>query len=297
MPNLEVNGMKMLNTLVKQTKLESEHVKASLDRIQKNKTITEFIQTYQLSEEEIVVAIPTFIYFIEYPKMNKMMEPRLRLTPNRNVEVDAVESTYAKSLKQEKQAIDRLSLYYLPEVMKTASFQDWTLEEVMNSEALRKAKQFQTDFCEGKAAKGVYLSGSFGVGKTHLLAAIASSVTRSGYTVALCFWPEVVSYLKTHFDESYAYMQKLKDVDLLLIDDIGSESITNFTRDDIFLPLMQHRMNFQKATCFSSNLTQEQLLTHFSLTANGEDKIRAKRIVERISSQAEEVLMKGQNRR
>lgn len=289
--------MKMLNTLLSNNDVNAEELDKSLARIKREKPIVDFIKETKLTKEEVIRALPTFLYFIEYPTINKMMEPRLRLSANRNVEVDTVESAYARSIKQEKSAVNRLSLYYLPEIMKTATFQDWSLEEVMQSEALRKAKQFQSDFSEGKATKGVYITGSFGVGKTHLLAAIASGVTRSGHTVALCFWPEVISYLKTHFDEAYDYVQKLKDVDLLLIDDIGSESITNFTRDDIFLPLMQHRMNFQKATCFSSNLTQEQLLTHFSLTANGEDKIRAKRIVERIASQAEEVLMKGQNRR
>lgn len=289
--------MQILSSLVKREVLDEELLEKSLKQIKKSKPITDFIKKNQLSKEEVISALPTFLYFIEYPSINKMMEPHLRLTSRRVVEIDTVESDYARSLKQEKQASHRLSLYYLPEMMKTATFGDWDMSEIASSEPLQKAIQFQRDFCEKKVTKGLYITGSFGVGKTHLLAAIASGVTRSGFTVALCFWPEVISYLKTHFDEAYAYMQKLKDVDLLLIDDIGSESITNFTRDDIFLPLMQHRMNFQKATCFSSNLTQQQLLTHFSLTANGEDTIRAKRIVERIASQADEVLLKGRNRR
>lgn len=289
--------MQMLSSLVTKVPLEEEVVEASLNQLKQSKDITNFIKQHKLSKDEVIAALPTFLYFMEYATINKMMEPRLRLTQNRIVEIDTVESEYARSFRNQKQASHRLSLYYLPEVMKTATFNDWDPEEMRASVPLMKAMQFQKDFCNGKASKGLYITGSFGVGKTHLLAAIANGVTRSGFTVALCFWPEVISYLKTHFDEAYDYMQKLKDVDLLLIDDIGSESITNFTRDDIFLPLMQHRMNFQKATCFSSNLTQEQLLTHFSLTANGEDKIRAKRIVERIGSQAEEVLMKGRNRR
>lgn len=289
--------MQILSRLVKSEELDEKMLEASLEQLKKSKPVTDFIKTNKLTKDEVITALPTFLYFIEYPHINKMMEPHLRLSSKRVVEIDTVESEYARSFRQQKQASHRLSLYYLPEMMKTATFADWDMKELAESETLQKAMQFQKDFCAGKATKGLYITGSFGVGKTHLLAAIASGVTRSGFTVALCFWPEVISYLKTHFDEAYDYMQKLKDVDLLLIDDIGSESITNFTRDDIFLPLMQHRMNFQKATCFSSNLTQEQLLTHFSLTANGEDKIRAKRIVERIASQAEEVLMKGRNRR
>ncbi|MGL4662257.1 MAG: ATP-binding protein [Culicoidibacterales bacterium] len=289
--------MQILSTLVKSDDLEESVLEESLKQLKKSKPVTDFIKLHKLTKEEVVRSLPTFLYFIEYPNINKMMEPRLRLTQKRIVEIDTVESEYARSFRQQQQASHRLSLYYLPEMMKTATFNDWDMSEIASSETLQKAIQFQKDFCEKKATKGLYISGSFGVGKTHLLAAIASGVTRSGFTVALCFWPEVISYLKTHFDEAYDYVQKLKDVDLLLIDDIGSESITNFTRDDIFLPLMQHRMNFQKATCFSSNLTQEQLLTHFSLTTNGEDTIRAKRIVERISSISEEVLMKGRNRR
>lgn len=289
--------MQTLSSLVKKDALEADVLEESLRQLKQSKVITDFIKINKMTKEEVISALPTLLYFIEYPMINKMMEPRLRLTAKRVVEIDTVESDYARSFRQQKQATHRLSLYYLPEMMKTATFSDWEVSEIATSEVLQKAIQFQKDFCAGKTTKGLYVTGSFGVGKTHLLAAIASGVTRSGLTVALCFWPEVISYLKTHFDEAYDYMQKLKDVDLLLIDDIGSESITNFTRDDIFLPLMQHRMNFQKATCFSSNLTQEQLLTHFSLTANGEDTIRAKRIVERIASQADEVLMTGRNRR
>ncbi len=69
---------------------------------------------------------------------------------------------------------------------------------------------------------------------------------------------------------------------LLLIDDIGAETTTAWSRDEILGPILQYRMQAKLPTFFTSNLNLEQLEKHLSVTKDSVDIVKAKRIIERI---------------
>ena len=75
---------------------------------------------------------------------------------------------------------------------------------------------------------------------------------------------------------------KIKTCDILLIDDIGAETVTNWSRDEILGTILQYRMEHELSTFLTSNLTIEELETHLSLVKNNMDKVKARRIIERI---------------
>lgn len=89
----------------------------------------------------------------------------------------------------------------------------------------------------------------------------------------------------------------LKNVDILLIDDIGAENVTSWGRDEILGTILQYRMNNKLSTFFTSNLTLEELENHLSITKNNEDKIKARRIIERIKQLTEDKELVSKNRR
>ena len=89
----------------------------------------------------------------------------------------------------------------------------------------------------------------------------------------------------------------LKNVDILLIDDIGAENVTSWGRDEILGTILQYRMNNKLSTFFTSNLTLEELEDHLSITKNSEDKVKARRIIERIKQLTDDKELVSKNRR
>ena len=89
----------------------------------------------------------------------------------------------------------------------------------------------------------------------------------------------------------------LEDVDLLLIDDIGAEKVTEWSRDEILGTILQHRMNNYKTTFFTSNLTMEELESHLIMNSNTDEIVKARRIIERICQLTEDMELLGENKR
>ncbi|MGL5549497.1 MAG: primosomal protein DnaI [Culicoidibacterales bacterium] len=185
----------------------------------------------------------------------------------------------------------------LPDDILRAKFSDWTPEEVMNSrlhQALVQCRAISdhTDF------RGLYIDGEFGIGKTHLLGAIAHNLSEKNIHSLLVFWPEFTREIKSDFNVIDEKIERLKQIDVLMIDDIGAESNTSFLRDEVLLPILNYRMMFKKPTFFSSNLSLQALLQHFTISQRGDDEpIKATRVIERIHSMTIPLTIKGQNRR
>ena len=89
-------------------------------------------------------------------------------------------------------------------------------------------------------------------------------------------------------------MAYLENVDLLLLDDIGAEKVSEWSRDEILGTILQSRMNNYKTTFFTSNYTIDELEDKLS---NKTDKVAAARVVERIKVLTDDIELKGENRR
>lgn len=185
----------------------------------------------------------------------------------------------------------------LPVEILRAKFSDWSAEEIMNSgirEALVQCQMLKTS----RDFRGLYIQGDFGIGKTHLLGAIAHNLSESNIHSLLVFWPEFTREIKSDFSVLDAKVERLKQVDVLMIDDIGAENNTSFIRDEVLLPILNYRMMFKKPTFFSSNLPLKSLQQHFTISQRGDDEpIKATRVIERIHSLTVPLTMNGKNRR
>lgn len=149
--------------------------------------------------------------------------------------------------------------------------------------------------------KGVYFYGKPGVGKTYLAAGITNYYAQKKNSCAFVNVPKLISELKMMFQEPDAMDQRLRmirNVDVLVLDDIGGESMTAWSRDDILLPLLEARMQQQKRTYFTSNYSMLELKERFETTNNRmKEPIAALRLVERIKALSFEIFIKGESRR
>lgn len=204
-----------------------------------------------------------------------------------------------KYLKQQKK-YQNVYLFELPEAIRKASMKDIYIENKDRYEVLKWIKNFISTYEKNKKQKGLYLHGNFGCGKTYLISAMFHELADRGVKSAIVFWPEYLNSLKASFNEYQEFknkMEYIKKVPLLLIDDIGAESTTPWSRDEILMPILQYRMDSSLPTFFTSNCNLKQLESHFSTSKNGVEEVKARRIMERIKQLTEEVNLVSDNLR
>ena len=125
-------------------------------------------------------------------------------------------------------------------------------------------------------------------------------MAKQGKRVAIIYYPEFLRTLKESFgtDEDFKHkFNYIKKVEYLLLDDIGAETLTEWSRDEILGTILQYRMEEKLPTFFTSNLTINELETHLATSTKQIDKVKAKRIIERIKQLTEEMTMISENKR
>ena len=163
---------------------------------------------------------------------------------------------------------------------KLSSFQTFSLEyyddRVKDNEKMSERERMRKyfDYCKNYAktfdvnSRNILMRGNTGLGKTHLSLAIAREVIENGFGVIYCSTPEILSKLeKERFGKSYENSEDseetLKECDLLILDDVGSEFQTSFTKNIIY-NIINFRISHQKPTIISTNLELEVLETIYS---------------------------------
>jgi DNA replication protein DnaC len=104
--------------------------------------------------------------------------------------------------------------------------------------SLRRALEAAAAYAENPV-NWLVLRGGFGVGKTHLAAAIANKVQRGGLSVLLVVVPDLLDYLRATFQPGspVSYDQRFNEVrqaPFLVLDDLGMQSETEWAREKLF---------------------------------------------------------------
>ncbi|MFS0865228.1 primosomal protein DnaI [Fredinandcohnia sp. 179-A 10B2 NHS] len=188
---------------------------------------------------------------------------------------------------------------YIPKDILEASFEKLDFDEG-RSKALLLTQDFVESYEPGKRMQGLYLYGSFGIGKTYILGAIANELARKNISSMLVYVPEFTRELKGSLQDQTlnSKIEAVKDVPVLMLDDIGAESMSSWVRDEILGSILQYRMLENLPTFFTSNFNFKELEHHLSYSQRGEEeKVKAARIMERIKFLAKPVELKGENRR
>jgi primosomal protein DnaI len=204
-----------------------------------------------------------------------------------------------KVIADERQKNEKLiqSLYVPKDILK-ASFADLFLDGRMD--AIDRAELFVERYDSNHELKGLYLFGKFGVGKSYLLGAIANELAKKGISSMIVYFPELVREFKASIGDQTlnSKIEAIKKVPILMLDDIGAETMSSWLRDDILGPILQFRMLENLPTFFTSNFNYDELEHHLTYSQRGEEeKIKARRIMERIRYLTEAVEVGGPNRR
>lgn len=214
------------------------------------------------------------------------------------LEFDYQPCKYKKNEMKNNSYMNNVYLFDVCKDIKEADMKNVYNSDANRHEAILWVNTFLGNYRKGNCSKGLYLSGNFGSGKTYLISALFNELAKDGVKSAIVFWPEFLRDLKASFSSDFKEkFDFIKKVPLLLIDDIGAEATTLWSRDEIFCPLVQYRMQEHLPTFFTSNLDLKALEQHFSVTKDKVDYIKARRIIERIIQLTDQVEMISENLR
>ena len=130
---------------------------------------------------------------------------------------------------------------------------------------LQHCREYARYFSQG--AGNLLLSGTTGLGKTHLALAIGYAVGEQGYSV--CYETAAALFSKlerarfSHSEEAMAQAEKFENCDLLIIDDLGTEMPGQFVTAALY-GLLNQRLLEGKAMIITTNLTVEEAAQRYS---------------------------------
>jgi DNA replication protein DnaC len=158
------------------------------------------------------------------------------------------------------------------------------------STVLRNAKRRVQEFVDlwpnTPDGKGLLLMGGCGVGKTHLAVAALTEIINSGKPGRVLFsnFQDLIQEIQASFDSDSAaskseIMRPLLEVDLLVLDELGSQKPTTFVQDVLYY-VINTRYNSELTTIFTTNYYDR---------ADGKDETLEQRIGTRLRSRLAEM--------
>lgn len=203
------------------------------------------------------------------------------------------------AFEKEKKQKNLMQSLYMPKDILHASYDNIEFD-MARTKAIKDMSYFIEQATQELPAKGLYLTGPFGVGKTYFLGAIANKLKEMNISSMLIYMPEFVREIKTSIQDNSINqkMDYFKNADVLMLDDIGAETQSPWFRDEILGSVLQYRMMEQLPVFFTSNYSLKQLEEHLANTnRGGVEQVKAGRVIERIKQVSREVPLTGENRR
>ena len=208
--------------------------------------------------------------------------------------------SYMKKNLKETSFLNNIKLYNEPSELKNARIKDIYVDDKSRVEVIKYINDYIKNYNKDRL-KALYLTGSFGSGKTYLISALFNELAKQNVTSVIVYFPEFLRTLKSSFNDiENSYNERfnhVKNAKLLLIDDIGAENLTTWGRDEILGTILQYRMQENLPTFFTSNLNMKELEEHISITTSSSEKVKERRIIERIKYLTDEMTLIGINRR
>lgn len=140
-----------------------------------------------------------------------------------------------------------------------------TAKSIMTG-VLGQCRRFADDF-DGKTMSNLLFIGKTGLGKTHLSSSIAKTVIERGFTVIYESAQNIISDFEkekfSRYDTDIPDTRKYLECDLLIIDDLGTEMLTQFTVSCLY-SLINSRLVAEKSMIISTNVGKKELLERYS---------------------------------
>ncbi|MBO4107870.1 primosomal protein DnaI [Streptococcus suis] len=274
--------------------------------IMQDKDVAEFIRQHGLNQDEIGRSISKFYEFInERNKFQSQDDSYIAkgyqpvLVMNQGyADVSYLETAELVELRKLEAIKDRIQLINMPASLKNVTIADLDRQDENRVGIMLAISDFVKRV--GQDNKGIYLYGTFGIGKSYLMAYLANLLSKTHLlSTTMLHYPTFVVDIKNAIKDGSVKdrIDEVKTAQVLVLDDIGAEQHSSWIRDDVLQVILQYRMQENLPTFFTSNFSFADLERHFSAGKSGDETWQAKRVMERIRFLAQEMHLQGVNRR
>lgn len=255
----------------------------------RSKKVSSIVEELKLTKEEMRAHLPALLTMTEEENEDK--------------------NDYSTSLARDQNG----SLYVVKELseigkkhafvenVKTTNYYPLDFDLEKNFESLPERAQILNAFKKfvnsASDRRGFYIFGSAGIGKTFILKRLAKRLAENGYSIGFMPVQEIVSTMKDNFEIKQEIINTLKNVDILFLDDIGSETISQWFRDEILFSILSFRNMTKKPMFFSSTFSLPKLEEMESRTTGVRfrDLDKAKRLVSQIKNACQVFNLEGKS--
>lgn len=278
-----------------------------VNKMLQDQDIKEFINVNHITNEELEKHMEAFMAYFNKktlcngcPGLECCKQTRKGLEPILNKDGIYIDLEYIPCEHQElydelNNKNEHLHLY-------GTSFSEYGDDLFINNNrraVLKEIKRFLETYEENPKQKGLYVYGECGHGKSYIVAYLALELSKKGVDVGYVYYPDLVRKIKLMVTTGGIgeLVNELKRIPILILDDFGGESNTNFIRDEVLLPILQYRMVNKKPLFITSNLDQKAILDHLSESSKEIDAQKAVRVYERIKTLVDFLELKDKNYR
>lgn len=270
------------------------------NKILKDKYIINFINKNNLTKDVFEKNIQTFYEYYTFKKNMKNIgiKPKLKYDLG-VVSIEFTETEEQKRLNYTNKFANRIKTEYVPKSILFSTFSNLTTHDEKLRVATNIIKLCDEKLNNKENVRGIYLYGKTGIGKSYLMGCIYNYFKDNGIEPAIIYFPEFARKMKAEINsgEYSNIIDKIREQEILIIDDIGAENITEFVRDEILVPIVNYRSAEKLLTFFTSNFSISDLSSVLSATKNTIDETKAVRILDRIRYLATPIYLDSVNER
>lgn len=202
--------------------------------------------------------------------------------------------------KYEKEKVkqkNNVTFFETPKFLRSAELSE-LYPEKERMQIIKFIKTFLSNYEKKETQKGIYLHGSFGSGKSYIISALLNELSKKDAKCVNVYFPSLLRILKESFNENFdEKIHEIMTTQFLLLDDVGAENNTLWSRDEILGTILQHRMDNDLTTFFTSNLNLEEYEDHLKVTNKSMDDVKARRIIERVKQLSVPMQLVSENKR
>lgn len=185
-------------------------------------------------------------------------------------------------------------------------YQNADLDTLGESESYRAVRDYAENFNKMLPSEynpeptknGFYICGPVGTGKTYLAAAIANRVLEKGYRIRFTTMIDLLSELISAMNSSESLnriMRDYKTVELLVIDDLGKESLKEWSATQVF-SIFNARSGNCLPTIITTNFSNADLAARLT-PRDSSDRINAESVTDRFREMCRQLVLTGESRR
>lgn len=290
--------MRKISNIVSSNTIDS-YKKFMSEKVLSDVEIIKFIRENNFTKTDVENNLEKFyqFYISKDTLLNIEHRPKL-VCENKEVNIVYIETEEYRNKVESLKTSNRVKTEFIPSRVLTYTFENLSRNRekgILATEIIKVCK----NILNKQTTRGVYVYGPTGTGKTYLMGCIYNYFKQNGKEPAILYYPEFIRKIKSKIsNNSYDfYIDLIRNEEILIIDDIGAENITEFIRDEVLGPIINHREAEKLPTFFSSNLSIDDLSELLSNGRTTIDKTKALRIVERIHSLSVSHFLDGENER